>query len=104
MNAVGSEETVVAALAEAVGVNGIAEVKIGVAIVLAEGSGGHAELKGRREILEYLAPVGIFLGAAAMALVHDDEIEEVRSELFVKARAVFVFGDGLVSGEIEFAA
>src|SRR5439155_10601881 len=92
------------ALAQAVGIDRVAEVEVGIAILIAQGSGGHAQLIGRLEIFEDFAPVGVFLGAAAMALVHDDEIEEVGREFFVQAGAVGILGDGLVSGEIEFAA
>ena len=83
MDAVGREEAIVNALLEAVGVNWVAEIEVGVLVVLAQRRGGHAELVGRFKVFENLAPVGIFLGAAAMALVHDDEIEEVRCEFLV---------------------
>src|SRR5258705_7288843 len=39
-----------------------------------------------------------------MALVHNDEIKEVGREFFVEAGAALVLGDGLVRGEVEFAA
>src|SRR5262249_32328015 len=39
-----------------------------------------------------------------MALVHDDEVEKVAGVFFVEAGTVFVFGDGLVDGEIHLAA
>ncbi len=104
MDAVRREEAVVNALAQAVGINRVAEVEVGIAVLIAQGSGGHAQLIGRLEIFEDFAPVRVFLGAAAMALVHDNEIEEIRREFFVQAGAVGIFGDGLVSGEIEFAA
>ena len=39
-----------------------------------------------------------------MALVHDDEIEEIGRELLVEPGAVFVLGDGLVGREIHLAA
>ena len=77
MHAVGREEAVVNALPQAVGVNRVAEVEVGVAVLVAHRRGGHAELIGGLEVFEDLAPVGIFLRAAAMALVHDDEVEEV---------------------------
>ena len=40
--------------------------------------GGQAELHGGREIFEDVAPVAFVVRAAAMALVDDDEVEEVR--------------------------
>jgi hypothetical protein len=39
-----------------------------------------------------------------MALVHDDEIEEIGRKLLVKAGAALVLGDGLIGGKIKFAA
>ena len=104
MHAVGREETVINTLPQAVSVNRVAEIKVGVAVVVAQRRRRHAELIGGRKVFEDVAPVGIFLGAAAMTLVHDDEIEKVRREFFVEARAVGVFGDRLVGGEIKFAA
>ena len=104
VDAIRREETVVNALPQAVGVNGIAEVKVGVAVVFAFRSGRHAELIGRFKVFENLAPVGFFLRAAAMALVHDDEVEEVAGKFLVEAGAVFVLGDGLIGGEIHLAA
>ncbi len=104
MDAVGGEKAVVDALAEAVGIDGVAEIEVGVAVVGAQGRGGHAELAGGGEVFEDFAPVGFVLGGAAMAFVHDDEIEEVGFEFLVEAGAALVLGDGLVSGEVEFAA
>ena len=104
VNAIGGEEAVVDALAQAVGVDRIAEVEVGVAVFVAQRRGRHAELIGGLEVFEDFAPVAVVPGAAAMAFVDDDEVEEVRGEFFVKAGAAFVFGDGLVDGEIHFAA
>ena len=104
MDAVGSEETVVNALLEAVGIDRVAEVEVGVAVVVAQRRGGHAELVGRLEVFEDLAPVAVFLGAAAVALVHDDQVEEVAREFLVKPGPAFVLGDGLVGGEIQLPA
>ena len=39
-----------------------------------------------------------------MALIYDNEIEEIGSELLVKARAIFVLCDRLIGGEVDFAA
>ena len=104
MDAVGGEEAVVNALLETVGVNGVAEVEVGVAVFVTQGGSGHAKLVGRLEPFEDLAPVGFFPGAAAVTFVHDDQVEEVAGEFLVKAGAALVLGDGLVGGKIEFAA
>src|SRR5439155_4973828 len=104
VDAIGREEALVNALAQAVGVNRVAEVEVSVAVLIAQWSGGHAELVGGLEVFEDFAPVGVFLSAAAVAFVHDDEIEEVGREFFVKAGPVGILSNGLVGGKIEFAA
>src|SRR5205085_905451 len=67
-------------------------------------SRGHAKLIGRLEVVENLAPVALVVGTAAMALVHDDEVEEIARVFFVQAGTVRVLGDGLVDGEVHLAA
>ena len=52
-----SQKAVVNALSQAVGVNGVAEVQVGVAILVAQRRGGHADLVGGGEVFEDLAPV-----------------------------------------------
>jgi hypothetical protein len=47
------------------------------------GRGGQADLGGAGEVVEDLAPGGVFGGAAAMAFVDDDQVEEVGRELLV---------------------
>ena len=104
MHAVGREEAVVDALPQAVRVDRVAEVAVGVAVVVAQRRGGHAELVGGLEVLEDLAPVALVAGAAAVALVDDDQVEEVGREFPVQAGAALVLGDGLVDGEVHLAA
>ena len=104
MDAVGGEEAVVDALAQAVGVDRVAEVVVGVAVVLAQRRRGHADLEGGLEVFEDLAPVALVAGAAAVALVDDDQVEEVGRVLAVEARAALVLGDRLVDGEVHLAA
>src|SRR6266581_8289439 len=52
MHMVGCQEAVINALAEAVGVDGIAEVAVGIDIVIALRGGGHAKLIGRFEVIQ----------------------------------------------------
>jgi hypothetical protein len=56
VDAVGRKEAIGDALAEGVGINGIAEVEVGVAVFLAQWGGRHAELIGGLEPIEDLAP------------------------------------------------
>jgi len=45
-----------------------------------------------------------FVGAAAVALVDDDQVEKVGRIFLVEAGPAFVPGQGLVDGEVELAA
>ena len=60
------------------------------------------KLEGRLEVFEDFPPTAFVPGTAPMALVHDDEVEEVGRVLSVQARAAFVFGNGLIDGEVDF--
>jgi hypothetical protein len=80
----------------------LAEVEIGVAVLIAQRRGRHAELVGGLEPFENLAPVGFFPGAAPVALVHDHQVEEVAWEFLVEAGAPLVPGDRLVRGCVGF--
>ena len=88
MDAVGREESVVDSLAKAVRVDRIAEIVVRVRVVLAQRSRSHAELERWREVVENFAPIALFPRASSMALVHDDEIEEIRTKFLIEARAV----------------
>src|SRR5690606_16277591 len=80
----------------------VAEVFVGVARLLAQRRGRHAELHGGREVIEYRAPVAVVAAGAAMAFVDDDQVEEVRPVL---AEHVFVGGgQGLIDAEVHVPA
>ena len=81
-----SQEAVVDAVLERVDEYRLAEVAVGVHIVLALGRGREAELHCRGEVVHDAAPVALVVRAAAMALVYDDEIEEV-GWIFAEIRA-----------------
>jgi hypothetical protein len=104
MDAVRREESVINALPQAVGVKRIVKVAIGVAVIMPQRRCRHADLKCRLEILQNFAPVAFIAGAAAVTLVHDDEIEEVLRVVAVEAGAPFVLGDGLINREVHLAA
>ena len=72
MDAIRREETVVNALPQTVSVNWVAKIKVGVAVVISQRRGRHAKLICGRKVFEDVTPVGIFLGATAMTLVHND--------------------------------
>ena len=75
------EEAVVDALLQRVGVDRLAEVVDVRDVLRLLRRRRHADLRGGREVLEDLAPGGILGRAAAVALVDDDQVEEVRREL-----------------------
>ncbi len=104
MHAVRREEAVVDALPQAVFVDRIAEIAVGVAVVLAQRRGRHAELVGRLEVFEDLAPGAVIARAAAMALVDDDQVEEIGRDMLEKAGAALVLGERLIDGEIHLPA
>ena len=55
----------------------------------------------RGEVVEDLAPGGILGGAAAVALVDDDEVEEAGRELAEELLAFLRAGDGLIEAEVD---
>ena len=65
------------------------------------GRGGEADLGGGGEVLEDLAPGGILGGAAAVALVDDDQVEEAGRELAEELLALLRAGDRLVEAEVD---
>ena len=120
------QETVVDSLAQAVGVDRLAEVvDVGDVFGLLRRR-GHADLRGRREIVEDSAPVAVLLRGSPVALVNDDEIEEIPAEelrepcdrflavplilgilvarkLLVEGKVHFMRsdGDGVILGEVD---
>ena len=71
------EEAVLDSLLERVGVDGRAEVLDVRDVLRLLRRGGQADLRGGREVLEDLAPRGVVVSAPAVALVDDDQVEEV---------------------------
>ena len=56
------------------------------------------------EVLEDLPPVALVTGAAPVALIHYDEIEEIGRIASVETRLSLAVGNGLVDGEVHLAA
>src|SRR5205807_500820 len=104
VDAVRGEEAVVDALAQAVGVDRIPEIVVGVGVVLTARRGGHADLVGRLEVVQDLPPVAVVAGAAAMAFVNDNQIKKIAGVFAIETRPALIAGNGLVGGEIHFAA
>lgn len=102
---VGGEEAVLDALGERVLEDRITEVVVAVDGLVALGRGGHTELRGGAEVVENRAPRRFGAGAPAMALVDDDQVEEVWLELPEDAVGVVpAVGERLVKREVDLAA
>ena len=97
----GREESVLDALLEAVGVHRVAEVRDVGDVPRLLGRRGHANLCRGREIFQNSAPAALLLGGAAMALIDDHEVEEVR----LKQRGVMLLlvvpDELLIQGEVH---
>src|SRR5690606_30371732 len=77
------QETVLDPLLEGVDVDRLAEVLDVGDVASLLGRRRETEVDRRGEVLQYLAPGRVLGGAPAVALVDDDEVEEVRRELLV---------------------
>ena len=60
-------------------------------------------MRGPFEVFQNLTPFAVFAGAATMALVHDDEIEEFWAELLVSVLVVVV-GQPLVERQVDIVS
>ncbi len=103
VDAVGGEETILDSLPQRILIDRVAEVEVGVAVVLPQRCCRHAKLEGGLEPLEDFPPVGIVAGAAPVALVHDHQVKEVAGKLLVQGGAIGVARESLIDGEIHLA-
>ena len=67
-------------------------------------SRGQAKVHRTGEVVQDRTPGGVLLGAAAVALVHDHEIEEVRAEQREQCGVRGGARERLVAGEVDLAA
>src|SRR5690242_693479 len=93
MDAVWGKEAIVDALAEAVRVDGVAEIVVGVGIVLPARRGSHADLERGFEVVKDFAPVAVIAGTATMAFVNDNQVEKIRSVFAIETRATLIAGN-----------
>src|ERR1035437_778398 len=104
MHSIGGEEAIIDSLTLAIGIDRIAEVAVSVPVVLPQRRGSHADLEGVLKILQNLPPVAFVAGASAMALVHDNKVEEIAGVFPIETGAVRVAGNSLVDGEVHLPA
>lgn len=74
---------------------------VGVDIIRALRSGGETEVHGWFEMVEDGSPGAFFVSRAPVALVDNDEVEEILGVFLVVATDIFPLGDGLVDGKKE---
>src|ERR1017187_2413553 len=98
---VGRQESVANTLLERVGVYRFAEVVDVRNVFGFLGRGGEADLGGGGEVFEDFVPGRIGVGAAAVALVDNDKVEETRGELAKEFLAVLGARDGLIEAEVN---
>src|SRR3990167_4442718 len=87
LQAEGCKETIVDAVFERIDEHRLAEVGIGVGVVLSLRRSSQTQLHGGGEVFEDTAPVAFIICTASVALVDDDEVEEVRRVL-AKVRGI----------------
>src|SRR5438105_8673867 len=103
MDLIGCQETIFYALTEAIGVDGVAKVVVGVDIILAFWCCGQTELIGRLKVVQYLTPVPLVIGTATMAFINDNQVKKVAWVFFVESWAVCILGDSLIGRKVYFA-
>src|SRR5206468_4249879 len=84
VNAIRGQEAVLNSLPEAVLVDGVAEVQVRVSVIVTQRCCRHAELVCRLEVLQDFAPRAFVACAPTVALVYNNEIEEVLRVLLVE--------------------
>ncbi len=97
------EKAVIDALPQRVDIDRLAEVGVGVRVLLALRGCGQPELNSGSEVFHDAAPIAFVIGPAAMAFVDDDEIEEVGWILAEVGRGLAILRrtahEGLEDGE-----
>ena len=96
----GSQEAIIDALIEAVGVDRIPKV-IGAGYILCLlRRSGHAYLGSCLEVFQHPAPLALFFSRSTVALIYDDEVEELRLKQLLKMRHVIIAYHLLIKGEV----
>ena len=104
MDPVRRQESVLNSLPQAVGVNRVAKIVIGIPVVVSQRGGRHSQLVSGLEIFQNFAPVALIPGAAPVALVYYYQVEEIRLVLPEEARTPLILGQRLVDGKVHLPA
>ncbi len=104
MHAIRGQKTVVNALPQAVFVEWIAEVQIGVSVFITQRRRGHSQFDRRLKIVEDDSPRTVAASAAPVAFIDDDEVKEIWWKGSEEPSAWFVFCKCLIDCKIHFAA
>ena len=99
----GRKEAVLDALTERVLVGVIGKIGVGVDVLVHTRCCREAELYGWLEVFQDATPVALVLCSASVALVDDDEVEEVPGVLSEVGRVVRAAHEGLEDGEEDAA-
>ena len=99
---VGREKAVLDPLLQRIGVHRISEVIDVRDVFRLLRRRGHADLNRAREIIENFAPLRVVGGAAAMALVDHDQVEELGRERLERLVGLLAAGDRLIEREMDF--
>ena len=95
------EEAVLDPLAQAVSVDRVAEILIGVTRLVPQRRRGHAELDGRREVVKDDSPTAVVATRSAMTFIDDDQIEKIGPVLTKDVLADG--GQRLIDAEVQVA-
>ncbi|MNF66855.1 hypothetical protein D3C84_486540 [compost metagenome] len=98
---VGGEKAVFDALLQGVAVNRLTEVSDAGYFFGFLWCGGKADMGGAGEVFEDFTPGGILGGAATVAFVDHDQVEEVAGELLVDVHLFISAGDGLIERQVD---
>ena len=101
MDPVRRQESVLNSLPQAVGINRVAKIVIGIAVVIPQRGCRHSQLISGLEIFQNFAPVALIPGAAPVALVYYYQVEEIRLVLPEEARTPLILGQRLVDGKVH---
>ena len=98
----GGEEAIIDALLEAIGIDRLAKVGNRGLVLCLFGGGGHTELCCSLEVLEDHFPRAIITSTASMALIDDDQVEEVGLEELLILWLIILSYHLLIEGEVDF--